>query len=69
MSRSAAPGRDTGVRAREASPHESARWDELVEATGRPHLLQSAGWAEVKAAAREEVAQNVWDEMHQPDQP
>ena len=51
MSRSAAPGRETGVRAREASPHESARWDELVEATGRPHLLQSAGWAEVKAAS------------------
>jgi len=33
------------------------------------YLPQPMTWAEVKAAAREEVAQNVWDEMHQPDQP
>lgn len=26
------------------------RWDELVEATGRAHILQSAAWATVKAA-------------------
>ncbi|MDQ2952039.1 MAG: peptidoglycan bridge formation glycyltransferase FemA/FemB family protein [Chloroflexota bacterium] len=25
-------------------------WDELVNATGRPHLLQSVAWAEVKSA-------------------
>lgn len=36
--------------AREASPDESVRWDDLVAATGTPHLLQSAGWAQVKAA-------------------
>lgn len=51
MSRAAPPGQDTPIRAREADPAESARWDELVAATGRPHLLQSAGWAEVKAAS------------------
>lgn len=51
MSRAAAPGQDTGIRAREADPDESARWDELVAATGSAHLLQSAGWAEVKAAS------------------
>lgn len=38
------------MRAREASPDESAGWDDLVAATGTPHLLQSAGWARVKAA-------------------
>ena len=27
---------------------DGAAWDELVRATGRGHLLQSAGWAEVK---------------------
>ena len=27
---------------------EGAAWDELLRATGRGHLLQSAGWAEVK---------------------
>lgn len=37
--------------AREASPAESDRWDELVAATGTPHLLQSAGWARVKSAS------------------
>ena len=51
MARAAAPGQDTRIRAREADPDESARWDELIGATGRPHLLQSAGWAEVKAAS------------------
>ena len=37
--------------ARPASAEEAARWDELVIATGRPHLLQSEGWATVKAAS------------------
>ena len=36
------------LRARPASPEEDARWDELVESTGRPHVLQSRDWAEVK---------------------
>jgi lipid II:glycine glycyltransferase (peptidoglycan interpeptide bridge formation enzyme) len=39
------------VRAREATEAEVARWDELVVATGRPHLLQTAGWAALKASA------------------
>lgn len=39
------------MRAREATEAEVARWDELVVATGRPHLLQTAGWAELKASA------------------
>ncbi len=39
------------MRAREASPDESARWDDLVAATGTPHLLQSSGWARVKSAS------------------
>lgn len=37
--------------ARPATAEEAARWDELVVATGRPHLLQSEGWATVKAAS------------------
>ena len=41
----------TGVRARPATADEEARWDELVIATGRPHLLQSDGWAKLKAAS------------------
>ncbi|OLC52674.1 MAG: hypothetical protein AUH85_16420 [Chloroflexi bacterium 13_1_40CM_4_68_4] len=36
------------LRARPATPDEDARWDELVESTGRPHLLQSRAWADVK---------------------
>ncbi len=36
------------LKARPASAEEDARWDELVEWTGRPHILQSRGWAEVK---------------------
>ncbi|HEY8657064.1 MAG TPA: peptidoglycan bridge formation glycyltransferase FemA/FemB family protein [Candidatus Limnocylindria bacterium] len=38
------------LRARPASVSEVADWDGLVEATGRPHLLQLSGWAAVKAA-------------------
>jgi peptidoglycan pentaglycine glycine transferase (the first glycine) len=38
------------VRASPATYAEVQGWDELVVATGRPHLLQSVGWAEVKAA-------------------
>jgi lipid II:glycine glycyltransferase (peptidoglycan interpeptide bridge formation enzyme) len=37
-----------GVRARPATPDEDARWDTLVESTGRPHILQSRAWAEIK---------------------
>lgn len=36
------------IRARPASADEDARWDGLVESTGRPHILQARGWADVK---------------------
>lgn len=39
------------MRVRPATDAEVARWDELVVATGRPHLLQTTGWAELKASA------------------
>lgn len=35
--------------ARPATEAEEARWDELVVATGRPHILQTKAWAELKA--------------------
>jgi len=38
------------MRARPAASDETQRWDRLMHETGRPHLLQSTGWAEVKAA-------------------
>ena len=38
------------IRARAASDAEARDWDELVVATGSPHLLQTRGWADVKAA-------------------
>jgi lipid II:glycine glycyltransferase (peptidoglycan interpeptide bridge formation enzyme) len=37
------------------------RWDELVVATGQPHVLQSAGWAELKAATGWSVRRFVLD--------
>jgi len=33
-----------------ATASDVQRWDELVVATGQPHVLQSAGWGELKAA-------------------
>jgi len=38
------------VRARSATADESRDWDRLLQQTPRPHLLQSRGWAELKAA-------------------
>jgi peptidoglycan pentaglycine glycine transferase (the first glycine) len=38
------------VRARPATPDETRGWDRLIQQTARPHLLQSTGWALVKAA-------------------
>ncbi len=32
------------------APAEAKAWDQLVAATGRPHLLQTAGWASLKEA-------------------
>ncbi len=34
--------------ARPATSDEDAHWDELVESTGHPHILQSRAWADVK---------------------
>lgn len=50
------------MRARLATADEDARWDELVIATGRPHLLQSAGWAQLKAATGWEARHYVLGE-------
>jgi peptidoglycan pentaglycine glycine transferase (the first glycine) len=38
------------MRARPATTDETHGWDRLMHETARPHLLQSTGWAEVKAA-------------------
>jgi lipid II:glycine glycyltransferase (peptidoglycan interpeptide bridge formation enzyme) len=38
------------VRARAATDEEGRSWDRLMQETGRAHLLQSRGWAAVKAA-------------------
>src|SRR5437773_11006663 len=37
------------MRARPATADETREWDRLMRETARPHLLQSTGWAEVKA--------------------
>jgi lipid II:glycine glycyltransferase (peptidoglycan interpeptide bridge formation enzyme) len=38
------------VRARPATDDETRSWDQLLVETGRPHLLQSTGWATLKSA-------------------
>jgi lipid II:glycine glycyltransferase (peptidoglycan interpeptide bridge formation enzyme) len=38
------------VKARLAAADDIARWDDLVAATGRAHILQSSAWGEIKAA-------------------
>jgi len=38
------------LRATAATADDVQRWDELVVATGQPHVLQSAAWAELKVA-------------------
>jgi lipid II:glycine glycyltransferase (peptidoglycan interpeptide bridge formation enzyme) len=38
------------VKARPVTENEDRYWDQLVRETARPHLLQSTGWAQVKAA-------------------
>ena len=53
--------RASSVRARPATADEAAHWDELVVATGRPHLLQSDGWAKVKAATGWRTSRFVFD--------
>ncbi len=39
------------MRASPATVAELQGWDDLVVATGRPHVLQSAAWADVKASS------------------
>lgn len=50
------------ARAREATPQEASRWDELVGSTGRQHLLQSAGWARLKEATGWRVRRFVFED-------
>lgn len=50
------------MRVRPATADEAGRWDELVIATGRPHLLQSDGWATVKAATGWRASRFVFGE-------
>jgi peptidoglycan pentaglycine glycine transferase (the first glycine) len=38
------------MRATAATAADVQRWDELVVATARPHIVQSTAWAEIKAA-------------------
>jgi lipid II:glycine glycyltransferase (peptidoglycan interpeptide bridge formation enzyme) len=50
------------MRATPATPEQNARWDELVVATGQPHLTQSAAWAELKALTGWEPRRFVFDD-------
>src|SRR6266511_69821 len=56
-------GEGRGIEARPATTADVQRWDELVVATGRPHLLQSAAWAQVKAATGWEVRRFVLEDQ------
>jgi len=44
-----------------ATPDQVTRWDDLVIATGQPHLTQSAAWAELKALTGWNVRRFVFD--------
>ena len=50
------------MRARPATTNETHGWDRLMHETGRPHLLQSAGWAEVKAATGWRAERYIFEE-------
>ncbi len=50
------------MRATPATPEQNARWDELVIATGQPHLTQSAAWALLKALTGWEARRFVFDD-------
>jgi len=50
------------VRARPATADETRDWDRLMHETARPHLLQSTGWAEVKAATGWRAERYVFEE-------
>jgi len=49
------------LRATAATASDVQRWDELVVATGQPHVLQSAGWGELRAATGWSVRRFVLD--------
>ncbi len=49
------------MRATAATASDVQRWDELVVATGQPHVLQSAGWGELRAATGWSVRRFVLD--------
>ena len=50
------------MRARSATADETRDWDRLMNETARPHLLQSTGWAEVKAATGWRAERYVFEE-------
>jgi lipid II:glycine glycyltransferase (peptidoglycan interpeptide bridge formation enzyme) len=50
------------MRARPATSDETQGWDRLMHETARPHLLQSTGWAEVKAATGWRAERYVFEE-------
>ncbi|HVD31671.1 MAG TPA: peptidoglycan bridge formation glycyltransferase FemA/FemB family protein [Methylomirabilota bacterium] len=50
------------MRARPATSDETQSWDRLMNDTARPHLLQSTGWAEVKAATGWRAERYVFEE-------
>ncbi len=49
------------MRATTATASDVQHWDELVVATGQPHVLQSAGWGELRAATGWSVRRFVLD--------
>ena len=50
------------MKARPATAAEAERWDELVVATGQPHLVQSVAWAELKALTGWEARRFMLDD-------
>ena len=54
------------MRARPATSDETRGWDQLMQETARPHLLQSNGWAEVKAATGWRAERYVLEEGDAP---
>ena len=50
------------MRARPATNEETQGWGRLMHETGRPHLLQSTRWAEVKAATGWRAERYVYEE-------
>jgi len=53
------------MKAQPLTAEDDARWDELVIGTGRPHILQSRAWAELKSATGWSARRYVLDENGQ----